>query len=293
MNNLLKFLQKQILLFDGAMGTFLQKKGLSYDACPEEWNLTHPEVVKEIHKSYYDAGSDCVETNSFGGSKIKLDKYGFGERTHEFNKRAAELAREVCPSGKFVAGSVGPSGEMLEPFGPLTREQAYNGFVEQIKGLFEGGVDAVCIETMMDIEEAKIAIKVAKNVTNIPIISTMTFSGSPKGYKTLMGNSAKEVAIELKKAGADIIGSNCGTGIEDMIDILKEMKSAVGDVYFIIQPNAGLPELIDGKSTYKDTPEMMKSKLPELLKVGLNIFGGCCGTTPEHIKAFKEILINA
>jgi 5-methyltetrahydrofolate--homocysteine methyltransferase len=285
-------LKNKILLFDGAMGTFLQKKGLTSDDCPEEWNVSHPEVVKEIHKSYFDAGSDVVETNSFGGSKIKLEKYGLAEKTYEFNKKAAELAREVCPENKFVAGSMGPCGEMLEPYGAYTSQQVYDGFVDQVKGLRDGGVDVFCIETMMDVEEAKIAVKVIKDITDLPVITTMTFTKSPKGYKTLMGNSAADIARELKNSGTDIIGSNCGTGITDMIEILKELKQGAGEFRYMIQPNAGLPEMIDGKSIYKESPEVMAGKLNDLLKVGVNIVGGCCGTTPDHINAFKKILIN-
>jgi 5-methyltetrahydrofolate--homocysteine methyltransferase len=285
-------LKNRILLFDGAMGTFLQLKGLTTDDCPEEWNMSHPDVVKEIHKSYFDAGSDVVETNSFGGSKSKLAKYNYGDRTYEFNKRAAELAKEVCPEGKFVAGSIGPCGEMLEPYGAYTAEQVYESFVDQVKGLRDGGVDVFCVETMMDVEEVKIIVKVVKDLTDLPVITTMTFTKSPKGYKTLMGNSATDIARELKIAGADIIGSNCGTGITDMIEILKELKQGAGEHLFMIQPNAGLPEMIEGKSVYKESPEVMSDKLSDLLKVGVNIVGGCCGTTPGHIKAFKNILIN-
>jgi 5-methyltetrahydrofolate--homocysteine methyltransferase len=285
-------LKKSLLLCDGAMGTFLLRKGLSVDACPEEWNISHPEVVKEIHRSYYDAGSDMVETNSFGGSSLKLKKYGLEDRTYEFNKKAAELAKEVCPKGKYVAGSVGPTGEMLEPYGEFTTQQIYDAFVYQMKGLKDGGADVICIETMMDVEEAKLAVKAAKENTDLPIITTMTFTKSPNGYRTLMGNFATEAARELKNAGADIIGSNCGTGIDDMINILQELKSGAEGIYFMIQPNAGLPEMVDGKPSYKESPEIMKAKLPELLKVGLNILGGCCGTTPDHIKAFREVLNN-
>jgi 5-methyltetrahydrofolate--homocysteine methyltransferase len=274
------------------MGTFLQKKGLTSDDCPEEWNVSHTGIVKEIHKSYFDAGSDVVETNSFGGSKIKLAKYGLGNRTYELNKKAAEIAREVCPKGKFVAGSIGPCGEMLEPYGTISKEQVYNGFIEQVKGLQDGGIDVFCIETMMDVEEAKIAIKVIKDNSDLPVIATMTFTKSPKGYKTLMGNSALDISRELKNAGTDVIGSNCGTGMSDMIEILKEIKKGAGDFYFIIQPNAGLPEMVDGKSVYKESPESMAGKLNELLKLGVNIIGGCCGTTPDHIKSLKKELIN-
>jgi len=288
----LEKVREKVLLFDGAMGTLLQAKGLSLGECPEQWNLTKPEIIKEIHKSYFDAGSDCVETNSFGGTKAKLNKFGLGNKCYEFNKAAAELAREVTPSGKFVAASIGSTGEMLEPYGDFSIQECYDNYAEQMVALKDGGVDVLCIETMMDLEEAKIALKAAKENTSLPVIVSMTYNQSPKGYKTLMGNSISQVLTELINSGVDIIGSNCGNGVENMIEILREYKDTSPDTYFLIQPNAGLPDIVDGKTIYKETPEIMKNKIIDLLKIGVNIIGGCCGTTPDHIRAFREILDN-
>ncbi|HEY9187353.1 MAG TPA: homocysteine S-methyltransferase family protein [Ignavibacteria bacterium] len=288
----LEKVREKVLLFDGAMGTLLQAKGLSLGECPEQWNLTKPEIIKEIHKSYFDAGADCVETNSFGGTKAKLNKFGLANKCYEFNKAAAELAREVTPSGKFVAASIGSTGEMLEPYGDFSIQECYDNYAEQMVALKDGGVDVLCIETMMDLEEAKIALKAAKENTNLPVIVSMTYNQSPKGYKTLMGNSISQVLTELINSGAGIIGSNCGNGVENMIEILREYKHTSPDTYFLIQPNAGLPDIVDGKTIYKETPEIMKNKIIDLLKIGVNIIGGCCGTTPDHIRAFREILDN-
>ncbi len=288
----LERVKKGAILFDGAMGTFLQKNGLKVGECPEEWNISHPEVVKNIHKSYYDAGSDCVETNSFGGTKVKLNKFGLADKCYEFNKRAAELAKEVCPAGKFVAASIGSTGEMLEPYGDFSAQECYDNYAEQIVALKDGGVDVLCIETMMDLEEAKIALKAAKENTKLPVIVSMTYNQTPNGYKTLMGNSISQVVAGLKAGGADIIGSNCGNGIENMIQILKEYKSCAPDVLYLVQPNAGLPEVVGDKTIYKETPEIMKVKVVNLISAGLNILGGCCGTTPDHIRAFREVLNN-
>lgn len=288
----LERVKKEIILFDGAMGTFLQKNGLQVGECPEEWNISHPEVVKSIHKSYYDAGSDCVETNSFGGTKVKLSKFGMADKCYEFNKRAAELAREVCPEGKFVAASIGSTGEMLEPYGEFSVQECYDNYAEQIVALKDGGVDVLCIETMMDLEEAKIALKAAKENTKLPVIVSLTFNQSPNGYKTLMGNSISQIVSELKSGGVDIIGTNCGNGIENMVEILKEYKSIDPEMLYLVQPNAGLPEVVGEKTIYRETPEIMKAKVVNLISVGLNVLGGCCGTTPDHISAFRNVLNN-
>jgi 5-methyltetrahydrofolate--homocysteine methyltransferase len=288
----LERVKRGTILFDGAMGTFLQKNGLQVGECPEEWNISHPEVVKSIHKSYYDAGSDCVETNSFGGTKVKLSKFGMGDKVAEYNKRAAELAKEVCPSGKFVAASIGSTGEMLEPYGDFSVQECYDNYAEQIIALKDGGVDALCIETMMDLEEAKIALKAAKENTKLPVIVSLTYNQSPNGYRTLMGNTIAQIVKDLIAGGADIIGTNCGNGIENMIEILKEYKSNAHDMLYLVQPNAGLPEVVGEKTIYKETPEIMKAKVVNLISLGLNILGGCCGTTPDHIRAFREVLNN-
>ena len=282
--------KENVLLFDGAMGTFLQARGLQVGDCPEEWNVTHPEIVKDIHKSYYDAGSDCVQTNSFGGTRVKLAKLGKGDKVYEFNKKAAELAKEVCSPDKFVVASIGPTGEMLEPFGDFTFQECYDNYAEQMIALKEGGCDVLCIETMMDLEEAKIALKAAKEKTMLPVIVSFTFQQTPDGYKTLMGNPIPKIVDELIEGGVDIIGSNCGNGIENMVEILTEYKAAAPDMFFLVQPNAGLPEVVSGKTIYKETPDMMQSKIKKLLNIGLNVFGGCCGTTPDHIKAFRQVL---
>jgi len=270
----------------------LQTKGLKIGECSEEWNITHPEILKEIYKSYYDAGADCVETNSFGSTRIKLSKFGKGDKVYEFNKRAVELAKEVCPPDKFVFGAVGPTGELLEPFGDFTHQECYDNYAEQIVTLRDAGCDGFCIETMMDLEEAKIALKVVKDKTTLPVIVSFSFQQTPNGYKTIMGNSIPKIVEELVKGGADIIGANCGNGIEKMIEIIKEYKTVNPDMLFFVQPNAGLPEVVGDKVTYKDTPEIMRPKIKDLLNIGVNVFGGCCGTTPEHIKVFRQVINN-
>jgi 5-methyltetrahydrofolate--homocysteine methyltransferase len=285
--------KKSVLLFDGAMGTYLQAKGLKIGDCPEEWNVTHPEVLKEIYKSYYDAGSDCIETNSFGATKVKLAKFGKGDKVYEFNKKAVELAKAVCPTDKFVFGAIGPTGEILEPFGDFTHEECYDNYAEQITALKDAGCEGFCIETMMDIEEAKIALKVVKDKTILPVIVSFTFQQTSSGYKTIMGNSIAQIVEELVEGGVDIIGSNCGNGIENMIEIVKEYKTVNKDMLIFVQPNAGLPEVVGDKVIYRETPEIMKPKIQDLLNIGVNVFGGCCGTTPDHIKVFRQVINNS
>jgi 5-methyltetrahydrofolate--homocysteine methyltransferase len=285
-----KLRQNKILLSDGAWGTFLQAKGLLPGECPELWNITHKSDVLDIAKSYLLAGSDIIETNSFGGSIFKLSQYGFGDRVSEINQAAAAISRQASGNEKHVAGSVGPTGKMLI-MGDVTEDELYDGFKEQVIALEKGGVDIIIIETMSAVDEATLAVKAARENTKCTVIITMTFSRTPKGeYRTMMGVSPEEMVSSMKEAGAHIIGSNCGNGIEDMIGIVKAIRAADSRIPVMIQANAGVPELIDGKTIFRESPEMMASYVPELIKAGANIIGGCCGTTPDHIKAIARVL---
>ena len=289
--NILELLSSgKILLSDGAMGTELQRRGMRSLACPEELNVTNPELIKSIHKDYFDAGSDIVETNSFGGNRILLGTHKYENRVREFAFKAGENAKSVCPQGKFVAGSVGPTGQVLEPFGDLSLEDAYNIFGEISEALAEGGVDIIFIETMMSIEEAEIAVKAAKEKTNLPVSATMTFQVDPGGIKTIWGVDVPTMVERLTVAGADIIGSNCGKGFDEMIEVIKVMRPLTLKP-ILAQANAGLPELINGINVYKETPELIVPKVITLLEVGVNLIGGCCGTGPQHIKKMYDILV--
>ena len=287
---LLNNIRNHVLLSDGAWGTLLQAKGLKPGECPELWNITHPNEILDIAKSYIDAGSDIIETNSFGGSIIKLSQYGLSARVREINEAAAAISREAAGKDKLVAGSVGPTGKMLV-MGDITEEELYNAFSEQSKALENGGADIIIIETMTAIDESALAVKAAKDNTNCTVILTMTFSKTPKGeYRTMMGASPEEMVKVAKTEGADVIGSNCGNGIADMIGIVKAIRSFDADIPVMIQANAGMPELIDGKTVYRESPELMASYVDELVKAGSNIIGGCCGTTPEHIRKIRKAL---
>lgn len=277
-----------ILVSDGAWGTFLYNKGLKPGECPESWNIERFEDVKAIAEIYISAGADMVETNSFGGSRIKLEHFGLDGRTAEINEAAARASRKAAGNDKYVIASIGPTGKMLI-MEDVTERQLYDAFKEQAAALEKGGADAICIETMSDKEEAAIAVKAAKENTKCEVICTFTFEKTISGeYRTMMGVSPADAAKAAVEAGADIIGTNCGNGIERMIDIVREMRAAYPDKPILVHANAGLPVGEGGRDVYPDTPEVMASFVPELIKAGANIIGGCCGTTPEHIRAIKN-----
>ena len=282
MADFLNRLQQEILIFDGAMGTMLLGEGLAPGECAELWNLERPEVVQKIHRAYFEAGAQVVETNTFGANRIKLASYGLEARTHELNYQGAKLAKEVAPPGGLVAGSVSPTGKFLEPLGDLTLGELVEIYEEQIEALAQGGVDLLCIETMMDPEEAAAAIIAARRVCKLPAVATMTFNLDRLGFRTIMGVSPEAAIRRLEEAGADGIGSNCGNGMEEMIPLMEEMRPLTHQP-LIAQPNAGLPQLVSGKATYTQSSEDFAERVPELLATGVNAIGGCCGTTPAHI----------
>lgn len=280
----------KILLSDGAWGTIMQTKGLTAGECPELWNINRRSDVFDIAKSYISAGSDLVKTNSFGANKFRLEHYGLESRVNELNKTAAEISREAAGDEKIVLGSVGPSGKMLF-MGDVTEQELYDCFAEQAAALQQGGADAVLIETFSATDEALCAIKAAKENTRLEVVCTFTFEKTAdNSFKTMMGISVEDMAASVIAAGADVIGTNCGNGIERMIEIISLMKSCAGNTPLLVHSNAGLPEIQESRILYRETPEIMSSFLPELLKAGANIVGGCCGTTPEHIKMFRQII---
>ncbi|MBN2275238.1 MAG: homocysteine S-methyltransferase family protein [Bacteroidales bacterium] len=282
----------KVLVSDGAWGTFLQAKGLKPGECPESWNLLHPEEVLDIAKRYIEAGADIVETNSFGGNRLKLLHYGLDHQTTEINQRAAELSRKAAGKEKIVIGSVGPTGKILMT-GEVTEEELYEAFKEQSIALAKGGVDAIVVETMSDLDEARIAVNAARENTACEIICTMTFEKTMTGeYRTMMGVTPAEMVHTLKKTGLDIIGANCGNGIEGMTFIVKEIRLSDKDIPVLIHANAGMPVYHEGKTVFPETPEQMAAFVPSLVKAGANIIGGCCGTTPQHILRISETIKN-
>ncbi|MDZ7372521.1 MAG: homocysteine S-methyltransferase family protein [candidate division KSB1 bacterium] len=279
----------EVVLFDGAIGTMLQARGLAPGDPAERWLLDHPEEVVRLHRDYVAAGAQVLTTNSFGGSRFKLSNWLDPSRAREVNRLAAQLAREAAADRAYVAGSVGPTGVFLEPLGPVSRQEMWEAFAEQVQGLAEGGADLIIIETQMDLNEALVAVEAARAVSQLPVIANMTYSPGKAGYRTLMGNTVQECVQALEAAGADLVGTNCGTGIDDMIQVVREMKQ-VAHRPILAEPNAGLPQLEQGRTVYKETAEEMAAKLASLIQAGAQVVGGCCGTTPEHIRLFRLAL---
>lgn len=286
MNRLAELLRhKRIIISDGAWGTELAKRGLAAGECPELWNVERPDDVGAIAASYVDAGSDIILTNSFGASRLKLDKFGLGDRAKELNLAAARLSKEAAGDRALVFASVGPTGELLEPLGAVSEEQATAVFDEQIAALAEGGADGIVVETMLDLTEALCALRAARNVGNLPVVVSMTFEKGVRRLATTFGVTPTQAATELADAGADAIGANCGAGMEVVIEAVKEIRPLT-NLPVWAKPNAGLPQLEGGQTIFKETPEQMSARLPELVRVGADIIGGCCGTTPAHLVAF-------
>lgn len=284
----------ETLVFDGGYGTMLFAAGLANGACPELWNDTHAEVVREIHAGYFDAGSDFVETNTFGGSRLKLNEYKLGDRTRELNVKGVQLARSVCPPGKWVAGSIGPTSRLpaeYEPLGDTTDEEYFETFKEQAEALAEGGVDLFAVETMMFPQEAVAAIRACKAVTDLPVMATMFFQYEElhDRDRTMWGESPADVARNLLAAEADVVGMNCGRGPDRAVVIIREMRQ-ITDVPLIAYPNAGLPITSGDRVTYELDPEAMAKHYPALLDAGCDIVGACCGSTPEHIRRIADVV---
>lgn len=276
--------EKGLLIADGAWGTQLAQKGLAAGEPPEGWNLAQPERVLAVAGSYVEAGTDVILTNTFGGSRIKLAKAGLDGQTVEINRRGAELSREAASDDVLVFASVGPTGEFLQPLGTLTEAEIVECFAEQVAALLAGGADGVVIETMTDLGEATAALKAARDAGAGAAVVSMTFQKGARGFATMMGLTPEAAAVELTAAGADIIGANCGAGIEEMIEAVKLLRAAT-DKPIWAKPNAGLPELVAGRTVYRQTPEQMAGQLPALVEAGARIVGGCCGSGPDHIRA--------
>lgn len=282
----------EVLVADGAMGTMLFERGLRPGDCPEAWNLERPEALEEVARLYFAAGSQIVQTNTFGGTPLKLAPYGLDARCEQINAAAVAAVRRAVGVEAFVSGSCGPTGVMLQPYGDAEPAQVRESFARQTAALVEAGVDLLCIETMSDLAEALLALDaahevVAKSGREVPIAVTLTFDAKPRGFFTMMGTDVATAATELGNAKADLVGANCGNGIEVMIEIAKKFRAHTS-LPLLIQSNAGLPQPSGDGVVYPDTPEFMAEKARELVAGGVSVIGGCCGTTPAHISAIKK-----
>ena len=313
MADFIERLKSGVLVADGAMGTMLQQAGLLPGSAPEEWNISHPKVIKGVHTAYIQAGAGLILTNTFGGNSIKLKKSGLEGEIAEINIQAAGIAKKAAEAGTdfrgnrvYVAGDIGPSGEFMEPLGPLKRNDLIDVFKQQAQYLAEGGVDLFIIETMTDIEELICAVEAVNKVSQLPVIASMSFEPAGDEYRTMMGVSSSGMVMKmfdkLVSTNCKIMGANCGLIPEEMKEVIellkrtwKEMSSRSSqnieeDPFLIAQPNAGHPKLVDGKTVFEQTPNEFAHQASQLAAAGTDIIGGCCGTTPSHIEKLCEAI---
>jgi len=285
--NILDVLQRgEMILCDGAMGTMLQAQGLPGGVMSELWNAEHPEVIREIHRAYLEVGAQIATANTFGGNRLRMAEAGLAERAVELSRLGITLAREVVEDEAWVAGSVGPIGQLLEPYGPLTIAAAEEAFAKQVMALAEAGADLILLETHYDAEEAACAIRMAKAHTSLPVFCTFTFD--VKG-RTMMGLRPAEAAARVQEAGGDVVGANCGAGPAAILAALQGMQGATS-LPLMAQANAGVPRMGESKTVWDVTPAQMAEQARTFISLGARIVGGCCGTGPEHIAAIAAVL---
>ncbi|MFN8574971.1 MAG: homocysteine S-methyltransferase family protein [Gemmatimonadaceae bacterium] len=291
---LLDALAQRVLLSDGAMGTQLQGAGLESGGCGDAWNIDHPDRIMAIQRRYVEAGSDCLITNTFGGSRVMLERYDEGGRVEAINEAGARVAREAFGGRPgFVLGDIGPFGGLMEPYGDIPRATVAAAFKEQARGLAAGGVDAIIVETQTSLEELQLAIEAAREAGVQVVIGSLAFDKMLDEWdvRTMMGVSPEMAAEFLTEQGADVVALNCGTGLDMALaaDVVRRYRSITG-LPIMAQPNAGNPELINFEVVYHETPDQMAAGVPGLIDAGARIVGGCCGSTPDHIRKFRAII---
>ncbi|HEY65275.1 MAG TPA: methionine synthase [Caldilineae bacterium] len=278
----------EVLIADGATGTMLQQAGLPIGMPPERWVLERPEEIVKLHRAYVEAGAEIILTCTFGGTRPRLSRDGLDDRADEINRRAVELARKAAGDRAFVAGDIGPTGEMIAPLGTLSFEDVVEIFQSQAAALAEAGVDLFQIETMSALEEMRAAIEAVRRVApDTPIFATFSFDS---GGRTMMGVRPEEAAELLKSLGVTAMGANCGREVEETAAAARAMRAVAPDVPIIVKPNAGLPRMEEGRPVYDMTPQDLAAYARRWADEGVKVIGGCCGTTPEHIRAIRQVL---
>jgi len=284
-----------ILVLDGAMGTQLIARGAEPGVCNDYLNIESPDIVLDVHRAYFEAGSDAVLTNTFGANRYALTRHGLAERVHEINEAGAQLARQAAGDQKYVLGDIGPSGDFLEPLGGLKPAELGEAFADQVRALVAGGVDGLIIETMTALDELAIAIEAAKaGAGDLPVLSSMAFDKAGNDFRTMMGVDVHGALTKMASLGVDAAGFNCGTvSLDEYIELATEYTSIAGglseDLVIYAEPNAGKPELVDGRAVYRVSPQDFAAAAKRIHEAGVNVLGGCCGTTPEHIDAVANI----
>jgi 5-methyltetrahydrofolate--homocysteine methyltransferase len=295
-SELKELIQRKVMLFDGGMGTMLISSGLGRGQAPEEWIVQHPEKVREIHYQYLQAGAEVVQTNTFGATDIKLSVSRPGKKpdVDRFNEEAVKLVREAVEEygegDRFVAGDIGPTGKFFPPVGTLEPNEARRSFRQQARALHRAGVDLFLVETMYDLKEAVEALRAIREVSDRPVVVEMTFDRKPNGYFTIVGDTPGKAVDTLLEEGTDVVGANCTISSAEMIDLAVEMRKLT-DKPLLFQPNAGSPEIRHGKELYRQKPDEFADDMTEIVEKGANAVGGCCGTTPEFIRALHDRLV--
>jgi 5-methyltetrahydrofolate--homocysteine methyltransferase len=286
-------IKKGLFVLDGAMGTQLIARGVEVGKCNDYLNIESPDIVFDVHKAYLEAGSDAVLTNTFGANRYALARPGLGDKVEEINTAGAQVARRAVGEEKYVLGDIGPSGDFLEPLGSLKPDELKNAFANQAKGLLAGGVDGFIIETMTALDEVAIAIEAVKSVCELPVFASMAFDRAGEDYRTMMGVDVESAVAKIVPLGVDAVGFNCGTAsLDEYIELTGKFILAAGgrDIVILAEPNAGKPELVDGRAVYSVSPEDFAAAVEKIHSAGVNIIGGCCGTSPAHIEAVAERL---
>ena len=271
-----------VLVADGAWGTELFKRGLMQGCPPDEWNLTHPEIVREVTREYLEAGADIILTNTFGANRFRLEPHGLADRVADVNAAGAALARDVIGNRALVAGDIGPSGKFVA-LGEASAEELYDAFSQQARALARAGADWIVVESMTDVEEMAVAVHAAVETARVPVVASMSYNATPKGYRTMMGNSPEQCVARAEEAGASLIGANCGTGVEDYVPLAPILRQLTS-LPLWVKANAGIPQIVAGKVTYPLTAEQYASYVPALVSAGVDVIGGCCGTDPGFVR---------